>query len=133
MYMLDTNICIHIIKKKTENVLGKLKQNWKKGLYISTITLAELEFGNANADSLYKERNRFALLEFLTIMGIKHFDELAAKEYGTLKKNLKDRNNLLGQFDMLIAAHAKSLDMTLVTNNIREFERIQDLKIENWV
>jgi tRNA(fMet)-specific endonuclease VapC len=128
--MLDTNICIYIIKKKTENAVGKLKLNWKKGLYISTITLAELEFGNAN--SSYKERNRLALLEFLTIMGIKHFDELAAKEYGIIKKDLKDRNCLIGPFDMLIAAHAKSLNMTLVTNNVREFERIQDLIIENW-
>jgi len=133
MYMLDTNICIYIIKKKTENVLSKLKQNRKKGLYISTITLAELEFGNANAHSLYKERNRLALMEFLTIMGIKHFDENAAKEYGIIKKDLKDRNYLIGSFDMLIGAHAKSLNMTLVTNNVREFERIQDLKIENWV
>jgi tRNA(fMet)-specific endonuclease VapC len=131
--MLDTNICIYIIKKKAENVLSKLKQNRKKGLYISTITLAELEFGNANANSLYKERNRLALLEFLSIMGIKHFDENAAREYGIIKKDLKDRNFLIGPFDMLIGAHAKSLNMTLVTNNVREFERIQDLKIENWV
>jgi tRNA(fMet)-specific endonuclease VapC len=130
--MLDTNICIYIIKKKTENVLSKLKQNRKKGLYISTITLAELEFGNANAHSLYKERNRLALMEFLTIMGIKNFDENAAKEYGIIKKDLKDKNYLIGSFDMLIGAHAKSLNMTLVTNNVREFERIQDLKIENW-
>jgi tRNA(fMet)-specific endonuclease VapC len=93
--------------------------------------LAELEYGNAN--SLYKEKNRLALLEFLTIMNIKHFDELAAKEYGTIKKNLKDGNKLIGPFDMLIAAHAKSLDMTLVTNNMKEFERIKDLKVENWV
>jgi tRNA(fMet)-specific endonuclease VapC len=133
MYMLDTNMCIYIIKKKTENVLRKLKQNRKKGLYISTITLAELEFGNANADSSYKEKNRLALLEFLTIMGIKQFDENAAKEYGIIKKDLKDKNFLIGPFDMLIGAHAKSLDMTLVTNNVREFERIQDLKSENWV
>ena len=132
MYMLDTNICIYIIKKKTENVLEKLKLNRKEGLYISTITLAELEFGNANASSSYKERNKLALLEFLTIMGIKHFDENAAKEYGIIKKDLKDKNNLIGSFDMLIGAHAKSLNMTLVTNNVREFERIQDLKIENW-
>jgi tRNA(fMet)-specific endonuclease VapC len=130
--MLDTNICIYIIKKKTENVLRKLKQKRKKGLYISTITLAELEFGNANADSSYKEKNRLALLEFLTIIGIKHFDENAAKEYGIIRKDLKDRNYLIGAFDMLIGAHAKSLNMTLVTNNVREFERIQDLKIENW-
>jgi len=132
MYLLDTNICIYIIKKKTENVLNQLKRNRKKGLYISTITLAELEFGNANAHSLYKERNRLALLEFLSIMGIKHFDENAAKEYGIIKKDLKDRNYLIGSFDMLIGAHAKSLNMTLVTNNVKEFERIQDLKIENW-
>jgi tRNA(fMet)-specific endonuclease VapC len=131
--MLDTNICIYIIKKKTENVLSTLKRNRKKGLYISTITLAELEFGNANAHSLYKERNRLALMEFLTIMGIKHFDENAAKEYGIVKKDLKDKNNLIGSFDMLIGAHAKSLNMTLVTNNVREFKRIQGLKIENWV
>jgi len=133
MYMLDTNICIYIIKKKAENVLSKLKQNRKKGLYISTITLAELEFGNANANSSYKEKNRLALLEFLSIMDIKHFDENAAKEYGIIKKDLKDKNYLIGSFDMLIGAHAKSLNMTLVTNNVREFERIQNLKIENWV
>jgi len=131
--MLDTNICIYIIKKKTENVLSKLKQNRKKGLYISTITLAELEFGNANANSTYKERNQIALLEFLSIMNIKQFDENAAKEYGIIRKDLKDKNCLIGPFDMLIGAHAKSLNMTLVTNNVREFERIQGLKIENWV
>ncbi len=133
MYMLDTNICIYIIKKKTETVLSKLKRNRKKGLYISTITLAELEFGNANADSSYKERNQLALLEFLSIMSIKHFDENAAKEFGIIKKDLKDKNHLIGPFDMLIGAHAKSLNMTLITNNVREFERIKDLKIENWV
>ena len=132
MYMLDTNICIYIIKKKTDTVLKKLEQNRKNGLYISSITLAELEFGNANANSLYRERNRLALLEFLTIIGIKHFDEYAAKEYGIIKKDLKNRNCLIGSYDMLIAAAAKSLNMTLVTNNVREFERIQGLKIENW-
>ena len=131
MYMLDTNICIYIIKKKTNRILEQLKNNRKKGLHISSITLAELEFGNAN--SLYRDRNQFALLEFLTIMDIKHFDENAAREYGLLKKDLKDRNCLIGPFDMLIGAHAKSLNMTLVTNNEKEFERIKDLEIENWV
>ena len=132
MYMLDTNICIYIIKKKTKSVLDKIKKNRKKGLFVSSITLAELEFGNANADVLYKERNRIALIEFLTIMEIKHFDENAAKEYGIIKKDLKDRNCLIGSYDMLIGAHAKSLNLTLVTNNTGEFERIQNLKIENW-
>ena len=133
MYMLDTNICIYIIKKKTKNVLNKLNQNRKKGLFVSSITLAELEFGNANADSLYRERNRIALMEFLTIMEVKHFDENAAKEYGIAKKDLKDRNCLLGPYDMLIGAHAKSLNLILVTNNIREFERIEYLRVENWI
>jgi len=133
MYMLDTNMCIYIIKKKSKNVLNKLKQNRKKGLFISSITLAELEFGNANADDLYKERNRIALIEFLTIMEIKYFDENAAKEYGIIKKDLKDRNCLIGPYDMLIGAHAKSLNLTLVTNNTKEFERIPNLKIENWM
>jgi tRNA(fMet)-specific endonuclease VapC len=59
--MLDTNMCIYIIKKKTDSVIKKLKQNWKKGLFISSITLAELEFGNENANSSYKERNKVAL------------------------------------------------------------------------
>ena len=130
MYMLDTNMCIYIIKKKTPNVLNKLKQKKEEGLSISSITLAELEFGNAN--SSYKERNRIALMEFLTIMEVKHFDENAAREYGIIKKDLKDKNCLIGPFDMLIGAHAKSLNMTLVTNNTREFERIQNLKIEDW-
>jgi tRNA(fMet)-specific endonuclease VapC len=71
-------------------------------------------------------------MEFLTIMEIKYFNENAAKEYGILKKDLKDRKCLIGSFDMLIGAHAKSLKMTLVTNNTRDFERIQNLKIEDW-
>ena len=133
MYMLDTNICIYIIKKKTQSVLAKLKKNSDNELYISSITLAELEFGNANADYLYKEKNKAALMEFLIIMEIKHFDENAAKEYGIIKNDLRNRNCLIGPFDMLIGAHAKSLNLTLVTNNTREFERIRNLKIENWV
>jgi tRNA(fMet)-specific endonuclease VapC len=129
--MLDTNICIYIIKKKPENVLNQLKLNKEKGLYISTITLAELEFGNEN--SLYKEQNKIVLMEFLAIINIKYFDENAAKEFGIIKKELKNKNRLIGPFDMLIGAHAKALKMTLVTNNVKEFERIQGLKIENWV
>ena len=132
MYMLDTNICIYIIKKKTAGILNKLKKNRKKGLFISSITLAELEFGNANANILYREKNRTALMEFLTIIGIKYFDENAAREYGIIKKELKDKNCLIGSFDMLIAAHTKSLNMILVTNNTGEFERISGLNLENW-
>ena len=131
MYMLDTNICIYIIKKKPQKVLDQLKTYKGKGLYISTITLAVLEFGNEN--SLYKEKNKIALMEFLTIINIANFDEHAAKEFGVIKKSLISRNKLIGPYDMLIGAHAKSLNMILVTNNTKEFKRIEGLEIENWV
>ena len=124
---------VYIIKKKATAILENLKKNRKKGLCISSITLAELEFGNANANILYKDRNRAALMGFLTIIDIKNFDGNAATEYGILKKDLKDRNCLIEPLDMLIGAHAKSLNMTLITNNEKEFERINGLKIENWV
>jgi tRNA(fMet)-specific endonuclease VapC len=129
--MLDTNICIYIIKKKPENVLVQLKKHRDDGIFISAITLAELEFGNEN--SLHKEQNRVALIEFLTIIDVHYFDENAAKEYGIIRKDLKNKNSIIGPLDMLIGAHARSLNMTLVTNNVNEFERIKDLKIENWV
>jgi len=132
MFMLDTNICIFIIKKKYEQLLEHLKKNRKAGLFISSITLAELEFGIENAAQEYNVRNRIALMEFLSIMEIKHFDDNAAKEYGILKKDLKNKNCLIGPLDMLIRAHAKSLNMTLVTNNTNEFQRIKNLSIIDW-
>ncbi|MDR0641444.1 MAG: type II toxin-antitoxin system VapC family toxin [Treponema sp.] len=128
--MLDTNICIYIIKKKTEKILTTLKQKRTYGLSISSITLAELEYANEN--SMYKEKNKVALIEFLTIIDIRQFDGKAAQEYGKIKKELKDKGCLIGPFDMLIGAHAKSLNMTLVTNNVKEFGRISELKIDNW-
>ena len=131
MYMLDTNICIYIIKKKPESVLRHIERKKDKGLFISAITLPELEFGIENSD--YKEKNRVALMEFLTIIGIKNFDDNAAKEYGIVRKYLKDKKCLIGQMDLLIAAHAKSMNMVLVTNNTKEFARVKDLKVENWV
>jgi tRNA(fMet)-specific endonuclease VapC len=129
--MLDTNICIYIIKRKTEKILETLKQKKKSGLAVSSITLAELECANEN--SMYKEKNKIALMEFLTIIDIKQFDERAAQEYGKVKKELKEKKCLIGPFDMLIGAHAKSLNMILVTNNTKEFEQITELKIENWI
>jgi len=132
MYIFDTNMCIFIIKNKFPKVMDKLKKSRKKGLYLSSITLAELEFGIENANPKYKEKNTIALMEFLSIFEVKNFDENAAKEYGIIKKDLKERNCLIGPFDMLIGAHAKSLQMILVTNNTDEFHRIKGLRIEDW-
>jgi len=132
MFMLDTNICIYLIKKRSEKALNQLARNRHSRLCISGISLAELEFGIENAQQEYKAKNRIALMEFLTIFEIKYFDDHAAKEFGIIKKQLKDENCLIGPFDMLIAAHAKSLKMTLVTNNTKEFARIKNLNLEDW-
>ena len=130
-YMLDTNICAYIIKKKPANVLENLRTKMREGISISTITLAELEFGVQN--SAYKEKNTVALNQFLSILKILPFDDEAAVEYGEICAELRHRGTPIGQMDMLIAAHAKSSELILVTNNVREFERVEGLKIENWV
>ncbi|MDR0822604.1 MAG: type II toxin-antitoxin system VapC family toxin [Endomicrobium sp.] len=131
MYLLDTNTCIYIIKKKYDSVLRTVEKKRYKGLAISTITLSELQFGIEN--SLQKEKNTIALMEFLSIIDILSFDENAAKEYGIIKTDLKKRKCLIGELDMLIAAHGKAHNLIVVTNNMNEFERIENLKLENWV
>jgi len=130
MYILDTNICIYAIKKKYQSVLEKFEENRFSGISISSITLAELEHGVAN--SMYPEKNAVALMEFLSLVNVLPFDEPAAKEYGAIKTDLKKRNCIIGPFDTLIAAHARSLNLTLVTNNTKEFSRVQGLDLEDW-
>ena len=129
-YMLDTNICIYAIKNKPEQVLEKLKQNLSNGICISAITLAELQHGVEK--SINPEKNSMALLQFLSILDILPFDDLAAVEYGKICAYLQKRGTPIGTIDMLIAAHAKTENLIIVTNNVREFERVPDLKIENW-
>ena len=129
-YMLDTNICIYAIKNKPEQVLEKLKENLSNGICISAITLAELQHGVEK--SINPEKNSMALLQFLSILDILPFDDLAAVEYGKICAYLQKRGTPIGTIDMLIAAHAKTENLIIVTNNVREFERVPDLKIENW-
>ncbi len=131
MYLLDTNICIYIIKEHPGNVLKHLKKKRSRGIAISAITLAELDHGVEN--STYPEKNKVALLKFLSIIDILPFDANAAEKYGKIKAGLKRKGCVIGPLDILIAAHAKSKDLILVTNNTKEFERVEDLKIENWV
>lgn len=129
-YMLDTNICIYAIKNKPEQVLEKLKQNLSNGICISAITLAELQHGVEK--SMNPEKNSMALLQFLSILDILPFDDLAATQYGKICAYLQKHGTPIGTMDMLIAAHAKTENLIIVTNNVREFERVPDLKIENW-
>lgn len=129
-YMLDTNTCIYAIKRKPEQVFTRIKENIENGLCISSITLAELEHGIAKSD--YPEKNKTSLTKFLTILNVLLFDEAAAREYGKICACLQKKGTSIGTMDMLIAGHARSKDYTIVTNNVREFERVTGLKIENW-
>lgn len=131
MYLLDTNICIYIIKKKPVDVLKTLKIKSKKDIYVSSITIAELEYGVAK--SQFPEKNKIALIEFLSIFNILPFDDIDAVEFGMIKTDLEKKGKIIGPMDLLIAGQAKSKKLILVTNNIKEFERVDGLKIENWV
>ncbi|TGN02055.1 type II toxin-antitoxin system tRNA(fMet)-specific endonuclease VapC [Leptospira dzoumogneensis] len=130
MYLLDTNICIFLIKKKNQILLDKLKKNMNKGLFISSLTLAELEFGIEN--STYKEKNRISLIEFLSIFEILPFEQSDAKAFGIIKVDLKKSGNLIGSIDTLLAAQALSRNLVFITNNTKEFNRVKNLKIEDW-
>ena len=129
-YMLDTNICVYIIKKRPEQVLKRFMQYDPGELCISAITLAELEYGIEN--SSIPERNRLALAMFLSGIQILSFDDAAAEEYGKIRAALRRQGTPVGANDMLIAAHAKSRGHTIVTNNTREFDRIEGLSVANW-
>ena len=129
-YMLDTNICIYAIKNKPERVLEKIKENLSKGICISAITLAELQHGVEK--SMNPEKNSMALLQFLSILDVLPFDDLASVEYGKICAYLQKQGTPIGTMDMLISAHAKAENLIIVTNNVREFERVPNLKIENW-
>ena len=129
-YMLDTNICIYAIKNKPATVSQRLQEHSELGLCISTITLAELTHGVYK--SIHKEKNMDALFQFLLKIEILPFDMLAAFEYGKVCAHLQKQGTPIGPLDTLIAAHALSRSLTIVTNNVREFERVPGLIIENW-
>ncbi len=129
-FMLDTNICIYVIKKKPDSVLRKLHRHLHDDLTISSITLSELEYGVAKSSR--PEENHLALIRFLMILTTLPYDDAAAQSYGVLRAILEKEGKTIGPLDMLIAAHALSLGMTLVTNNTKEFSRVRGLETVNW-
>jgi tRNA(fMet)-specific endonuclease VapC len=130
-YMLDTNMCIYIIKQKPPEVLGRFKQMDLSRIGISSITFSELLYGVSKSSD--PARNRIALSNFTAPLEILPYDDGAAEYYGALRTGLERQGTPIGALDMLIAAHALSLACTLVTHNEKEFIRIPDLKIDNWV
>ena len=129
-YMLDTNICIYAIKKRPPQVLRRMRENMQCGLFISAITLAEMRHGVEKSASPAK--NAAALLQLLSVLEVLPFDAAAASEYGRIRAYLQKQGVPIGPLDTLIAAHARAENMALVTNNVREFMRVPDLKLENW-
>ncbi|MCR4767988.1 MAG: type II toxin-antitoxin system VapC family toxin [Saccharofermentans sp.] len=130
-YMLDTNICIYIIKHKPESVYTKLKKIKPEDVCISSITYSEFAYGVEKSEQT--DRNRLALTLMLSNIDIEAFDAVAAEEYGDIRARLEKAGTPIGSLDMLIAAHAKALGCTLVTNNGKEFSRVEGLRVENWV
>ncbi|MCM1524143.1 MAG: type II toxin-antitoxin system VapC family toxin [Ruminococcus sp.] len=128
-YMLDTNMCIYA-QKQEPSVLSKIRENYEDGIAISSITLAELEYGVQA--SVNVERNTVALLKFLAVVDVLPFENGAAAEYGKIRADLRKKGTPIGLMDMLIAAHAKAENLTVVTHNTREFERVKDLRLDDW-
>jgi tRNA(fMet)-specific endonuclease VapC len=128
--MLDTNMCIYIIKKKPQQVLERLKGTRISEIGVSAITLSELAYGAEKSSR--PDQNKIAMAEFLAPLEILSYDDMAAQQYGKIRSYLEGHGTPIGPMDMLIAAHSLSLNCTLVTNNEREFRRIPWLKIENW-
>ena len=131
MYMLDTNICIYVLKKHSNKLRYKFKAT--KNICISSITYGELCFGIENGDNSMKKARWLELDLFTQRLFIESWDEEAAKHYGFIRALLKKQGALIGNNDLLIAAHARSLNTVMVTNNIQEFNRVPDLTVENWI
>ena len=127
--LLDTDICIYLINRNPPQVLERLQRIHPKDIALSSLTVAELAWGVAKSGS---RRNRTALESFIASFTVLPFDASASFGYGDVRARLHRAGTPIGPIDMLIAAHALSLDFTLVTNNEREFKRVPGLRIENW-
>ena len=129
--MLDTNICIYLIKRRPASVLQRFRFFSVGDIGISSITLAEMEYGVARSGQ--PKKNREALEEFISALEVAAFDRGSTEAYGKIRAALEKKGRPIGAMDLLIAAHALSLGVRLVTNNEREFKRVPGLRVENWI
>ena len=129
--LLDTNICIYLIKRRPQEVRERFERYAVGEVGLSSITVSELQYGVEKSRRV--DQNRAALMQFLLPLVIADFDYEAAVVYGRVRAELERLGTPMGPLDTLIAAHALNLDVTLVTNNEREFSRVSDLRVENWV
>jgi len=129
-FLLDTDICIYIIKRKPEKVFRHFRALIPGDIGISSITLTELEHGVQKSHE--RVRNQAALEEFLIALDVAEYDTKAARHYGIIRADLERKGKIIGGNDLLIASHALALSVILVTNNLKEFSRIHGLNMENW-
>ena len=129
-YMLDTNICIFTIKNKSTSLIQRLSKIDPSEICISSVTLSEMYYGVYKSQA--KEKNLSALEKMLTSLEVVPFASLAAQSYGEVRASMEKTGNIIGPLDFLIAAHALSLKSILITNNISEFKRVKNLKVEDW-
>ncbi|MFO7987664.1 MAG: type II toxin-antitoxin system VapC family toxin [Desulfatiglandaceae bacterium] len=130
-YLLDTNICIYLVKKRPPEALEHFRQHSPTDVAISLITVFELEYGVQK--SRYQERTRNAIAKFLSPLNILNLDRASVRESAAIRAQLEKKGLPIGPYDLLIAGLARSTGMTLVTNNTEEFKRVEGLNLENWV
>lgn len=127
MYLLDTNICIDFVLARSQNLVRRIGQSYRHGIGLSAITLAELRVGTRRPGADPEDDRR--LDNFVATLTLYPFDRVAADDYGRLAREIAFKR---GNFDRLIAAHARSLDLTLVTSNVADFTDVPGLRVENW-
>jgi tRNA(fMet)-specific endonuclease VapC len=128
--MLDTDICSYIIREKPLKVFERFEALDMDQLFISVVTYAELIYGVEHSSS--KKMNRSIVEDFVNHLNIIEWDKSAAEQYGKIRAFLHAGGNIIGAMDMMIAAHAVSQKMTLITNNEKHFKRVPKLNVENW-
>jgi len=131
MFLIDTNICIYIIKENPKSTVEKIKTYEPFQIKISAITVAELEYGVSKSQNT--DKNRKVLLKFLSSFEILPFDDQDAEYFGKIRSYLERLGKVIGPYDMQIAAQALSKKLILVTNNTNEFQRVPNLIPENWI
>ena len=129
-YLLDTNIVIYVLKRRPKEVLEIFNTNASR-MAVSSITLSELIYGAEKSPNV--DKNLEAIEEFVSHLDVLPYDAKASQHYGQVKVALEKKGEIIGENDIHIAAHAISQGLILVTNNLREFKRVPNLAIENWV
>ena len=131
MYLLDTNICIYIINNNPKQVVERVKTFKPHQIKLSSISIAGMEYGVSKSKN--RERNRQALIHFASAFDIIEFNDSDAEVYGLIRAELEKKGQIIGPYELQIAAQSISRDLILVTNNTSEFSRITKIKLENWV